>query len=980
MKKIFSLIIIIYASGIIFQSIGYAQNKIDYAALVNPFIGTGGHGHTYPGASMPFGMVQLSPDTRLEGWDGCSGYHYSDSIIYGFSHTHLSGTGISDYGDILLMPKTDKPILKNYGYASKFNHQNETASPGYYKVLLDNKISVELTVTKRCGFHQYTYPEIPVQNLAIDLKHRDKVIESSIKKVNNFEIVGMRRSTEWAKDQYVYFVIRFNKAISGFEITVDDEMQNGITEINAKNIKAYCSFKSNNNGVLLAKVGISGVSIEGARKNLDAEITDWNFKKIKDLAKKEWNKELGKIEVEGGTKEKQVIFYTALYHAMLNPNLYNDVDGNYRGRDLKIHQAKGFNNYSVFSLWDTYRALHPLYTIINKKRTSDFIQTFIAQYEQSGLLPVWELSGNETNCMIGYHSIPVIVDAYMKGIKSFNAEEAFKAMVKSAEQDNNGLKFYKSTGFISAGDEAESVSKTLEYAFDDWCIAQMAKALGKPDYYKKFIQRAQYYKNVFDGTTGFMRARINNTWFSPFDPTEVNFNYTEANSWQYSFMVPQDISGLALQLGGKEKLSAKLDELFSTGSKTSGREQADITGLIGQYAHGNEPSHHMAYLYNYLGEAWKTQKIIKQILDEMYSNKPDGLSGNEDCGQMSAWFVMSAMGIYDVTPGQNTYAIGTPIFNTVHIHLENGKTFVIKADKVSEQNYYIQSAKINGKISEKSYLKQSEIENGGELDFEMGNAPNKSWGSKAGDYQVSEITDHLITPAPFVFKGERTFNNSTTIELGNNLKDAEIFYTTDGSEPTKNSKKYSAPFTINQTTTIKAISYKNGFEPSFVVTSSHTLVSAARTIKIKNPYSPQYSAGGDLALIDHIRGGENFRTGSWQGYEGTDLVAFIDLGQELSISKLEAGFIQDQGSWIFMPSSVEYAVSNDGIDYNVIGTVNNDLPKEEPAVKTKDFILSFKEINTKYIRVTAKNSGPCPPWHVGAGNKSWIFADEIVVE
>jgi len=980
MKKISTLTIISFLLGFIFQSAAFAQTKTDYAALVNPFIGTGGHGHTYPGASMPFGMMQLSPDTRLEGWDGCSGYHYSDSIIYGFSHTHLSGTGISDYGDILLMPTTDKPVMINYGYASKFSHTNEFAKPGFYSVMLDNKVKVDLTATKRCGFHQYTFPEIPVQNLVIDLKHRDKVIESSIKKVNDYEIVGMRRSTEWAKDQYVYFIIRFNKPISEFEISVDDEVQSGKNEIDAKNIKAFINFKSGNKNVLLAKVGISGVSIEGARKNLDAEIKDWNFEKIKNLANKEWNKELSKIEVEGGSKEKLTIFYTALYHAMLNPNLYTDVDGNYRGRDLKIHQAKGFTNYTVFSLWDTYRALHPLYTIIDKKRTSDFIQTFIVQYQQGGLLPVWELSGNETNCMIGYHSIPVIVDAYMKGVKGFDPELAFKAMVKSAEQDQFGLKFYKSYGFISAGDEAESVSKTLEYAYDDWCIAQMAKALGKMDEYKKFIQRAQYYKNVFDASTGFMRARINNTWFSPFDATEVNFNYTEANAWQYSFMVPQDVNGLALQLGGKEKLSAKLDELFSAESKTSGREQADITGLIGQYAHGNEPSHHMAYLYNYLGEPWKTQKIIKQIQDEMYSNKPDGLSGNEDAGQMSAWHVMSALGLYAVTPGQNTYAIGTPVFSKASIHLENGKTFVIKANQVSDANFYIQSAKLNGQISEKSYIKQSDIENGGELVFEMANVPNKSWGSKAGDFPVSEITDHLITPAPFVLQGKRTFHNSTIIELGNIQKAAEIFYTTDGSEPTKNSKKYTDPFTIKETTIIKAFSFQDGFEPSFVVNSEHTLVSEARTISIKTPYSPQYSAGGNLALIDQIRGGENFRTGSWQGYEGTDLIAVIDLGEELNISKLATGFIQDQGSWIFMPASVEYAVSSNGIDYQVIGAVINDLPKEESAVKTKEFTLSFSPIRTKFIRMKAKNSGPCPPWHVGAGNKSWLFADEIVIE
>ncbi|NVO02148.1 MAG: glycoside hydrolase family 92 protein [Bacteroidetes bacterium] len=980
MKKKLRIIAFLLVTGLVSQTLSFAQSKTDFSDLVNPLIGTGGHGHTYPGASMPFGMVQLSPDTRLDGWDGCSAYHYSDDKIYGFSHTHLSGTGCSDYGDILLMPTVSEPVVKDYGFASKFKHEDEIAKPGYYSVLLENKTKVELTVTKRCGFHKYTFPEIENQYVVVDLKHRDQVIESSIQKVNDYEIVGMRRSKAWATDQYVYFVIRFNKPISDFGIYVDDILQSGKTDLNAKNIKAYYRFKKEKNNVLLAKVGISGVSIEGARKNLDAEIKDWDFDKIQNLAKAEWNKELGKIEIEGGSKDQQTVFYTSLYHAMLNPNLYCDVDGSYRGTDLKIHQSSGFENYSVFSLWDTYRATHPLFTIIEKKRTSDFINTFISQYKYGGLLPVWELSGNETNCMIGYHSVSVIADAYLKGIKGFDAEQAFQAMVKSAEQDKNGLEFYKTLGFIPANEESESVSKTLEYAYDDWCIAQMAKALGKNEEYKKFIQRAQYYKNVFDGSTGFLRARMNNSWFSPFEPAEVNFNYTEANAWQYGFAITQDISGFMELLGGKENLSKKLDQLFSAESKTTGRDQADITGLIGQYAQGNEPSHHMAYLYNYVGEPWKTQKIIKQILDEMYSNKPDGLCGNEDCGQMSAWYVMSAMGIYSVTPGSDIYAIGTPLFNKVTIHLENGKTFIIKANGISDKNFYIQSMKLNGIASGKSYIKHSQIENGGEIVFEMGTTPNKSWGSKAEDIPVSEITENLITPAPFIIEGKRVFDGSTTISMGNVEKYVATYYTTDGSQPNQNTQKYRQPFTINESVVIKAFSIKNGCEPSFGVSSVFTKISGIKSIKIKNPYSPQYSAGGDIALIDYIRGPKNFRTGSWQGYEGVDLEATIDLGQIQTIKKLSTGFLQDEGSWIFMPSSVEYAVSENGVDFKIIGSINNNFPKEESAVTIKDFSVNLTEVKARYIRVIAKNAGPCPTWHLGAGSKSWIFADEITIE
>lgn len=974
-----SKIIILLIFVCILQCQSFSQNN-DYASKVNPFIGTGGHGHTYPGASMPFGMVQLSPDTRLDGWDGCSGYHYSDSLIYGFSHTHLSGTGCSDYGDILLMPTINKSIVKDYGYASKFKHQDEVAHPGYYSVLLENKAKVELTVTKRCGFHRYTFPDTHSQNVVVDLKHRDQVLESSIKKVSDYEIVGLRRSKAWAKDQLVFFVIRFNKPISNFGIYVDDILQSGKTYVNAKNIKAFFSFKSENQNVLLAKVGISGVSIDGARKNLDEEINDFDFEKTRNLSKKEWNKELGKIEIEGGTNEQQIVFYTSLYHSMLNPNIYCDVDGSYRGMDLKIHKSSNYDNYSVFSLWDTYRALHPLLSIIDKKRTSDFINTFISQYKYGGLLPVWELSANETNCMIGYHSVSVIADAYIKGIRGFDAEQAFEAMIKSANQDKNGLEYYKKLGFIPASDESESVSKTLEYSYDDWCIAQMAKALGKTTEYNKFIKRAQYYKNVFDDFQGFMRARMNNSWFTPFDPSEVNFNFTEANSWQYSFSAPQDISGLIALMGGKHKLSAKLDKLFSAESKTTGRNQADITGLIGQYAHGNEPSHHIVYFYNYVGEAWKTQKLVKQIMNEMYFNKADGLCGNEDCGQMSAWYIMSAMGFYSVTPGQDIYIIGTPLFNKTTVHLENGKTIIIKANNVSDKNFYIQSMSFNGVKSSKSFFKHSEMENGGELIFEMGENPNLNGGAEENDVPVSKISDNIITPAPYIAEGKSIFYDSTIIVMGNILKDAETYYTLDGTLPTTKSEKYYKAFVLKKSAVIKTFSEKKGYEPSFVVSSTYTKISGLKTILIKNPYSPQYSAGGDIALIDYIRGPKDFRTGLWQGYEGVDLEAIIDLGEIKLLNSISIGFLQDQGSWIFMPSNIEYAVSDNGVDFKVMGNIINNLPKEESSVIIKDFLLNFNKIKARYIRIIAKNSGPCPIWHAGAGSKSWLFADEIIIE
>jgi predicted alpha-1,2-mannosidase len=671
---------------IIFSSCKIETNK-EITDYVDTFIGTGGHGHTYPGASLPFGMVQLSPDTRIEGWDGCSGYHYSDNIVYGFSHTHLSGTGVGDYCDILFMPQLGGAKFNSgyetnvdNGYASRFSKKNEKTSPGYYSTYLDDyNIKVELTSSKRVGFHKYTYPKNKQQSIIIDLTHRDEVLESSIKIINDSTIAGMRKSRSWAQNQYIYFYARFSKKIINYKIALNDTIQENISEANNKNIKLIVNFDPTSTNTILSKVAISSVSIAGAKNNLGSEIQEWDFENIRKQAKKTWEKELQKIEIEG-TKKQKTIFYTSLYHSLLIPNLFMDMDGKYRGTGLKIHQANDFTNYTIFSLWDTYRATHPLFTIIEQKRTSDFIKTFLNQYKNGGQLPVWELAGNYTGCMIGYHSIPVIADAYVKGIRDFDINLAYNAMKHSAMQKHLGLDSYKKYGFIPGHLEHESVSKTLEYAYDDWCIATIAKDLNKTQDNKIFTKRAQSYKNIFDTKTGFMRAKNYGLWKYPFNPSEVDFNYTEANSWQYSFYVPQDVSGLIKLLGGNTNFVNKLDSLFLANPQTKGRTQADITGLIGQYAHGNEPSHHIAYLYNFAQKPWKTQEKVNKILNTLYTNKPDGLCGNEDCGQMSSWYILSSLGFYPVTPGSNIYIIGLPIHKKASINLENGNTFVIKSN------------------------------------------------------------------------------------------------------------------------------------------------------------------------------------------------------------------------------------------------------------------------------------------------------------
>jgi predicted alpha-1,2-mannosidase len=967
-------------SLLLFLPLGIVAQQ-DLTSYVDPFIGTGGHGHTYPGATVPFGMVQLSPDTRLTGWDGCSGYHYSDHIIYGFSHTHLSGTGISDYGDILLMPTTlPEYPLPNHGYAASFNHQNETAGAGYYAVKLDNNILVELTATSRAGFHRYTFPtQSNERKVVLDLAHRDRVLDSYLHIIDRSHIEGYRRSSSWAKDQIVYFAAEFSQPFSSYVVLRDHDVAGGESETRSPQLQAMFSFSATAADAVLVKVGISAVSIEGARRNVSAEIPAWDFDRVKSDAARAWNAELNKIQVTGGTERQLKTFYTALYHAMLAPNLFMDVDGQYRGRDFQAHTAKDFQNYTVFSLWDTFRAAHPLYTIIEQKRTRDFINTFLAQYRQGGRLPVWELAANETDTMIGYPAVPVIADAAAKGIRGFDLNLAFQAMKHSAELNQTGLKAYASHGYISTADEKESVSKTLEYAYDDWCIAQVARMLGRPGDYRRYLQRAQFYENVFDPESGFMRPRSNGGWLSPFDPREVSFNFTEANSWQYTFFVPQDISGLISLMGGTQKFAHKLDELFTTESQTTGREQADITGLIGQYAHGNEPSHHMAYLYDYVNQPWKTQFRVREIMDNFYTPQPDGLIGNEDCGQMSAWFVLSAAGFYPVTPGSPIYAIGTPLFPQVRFQLENGKQFVIKANDVSAKNFYIQSATLNGKPYRKSFLAHRDLMSGGELVFKMGPRPNRLWGSRAVDAPVSKINDYGFVPTPVIKAAGKTFKDRLAVSFETTRSNLKVHYTTDGREPDLSSPLFLRPFFLDRTTTVKARAVGEKVS-SLVATATFQKIPQNWTIKLYSTYNRQYTGGGDSALIDGVRGTANFGDGAWQGYQGQDLVAVVDLGTTQAVAKLGAGFLQDVGSWIWMPGSVDFELSTDGTNFVPVLSLTNNVSDKDYGVIIKDLVGPIRPQPARYVKIIVHNFGKIPAWHPGAGGDAFIFADEIIIE
>lgn len=947
------------------------QNPKLIGDYVNTFIGTGGHGHTYPGATLPFGMVQLSPDTRLEGWDGCSGYHYSDSIVYGFSHTHLSGTGVSDYGDVLLMPTSGKLQLDNgykthvdLGYGSRFSHEQESSSPGFYSVTLkDYDIDVALTVTPRTGFHEYTFNKGGDSHVVLDLSHRDELLDYDIEVVNTTTIKGKRISKAWANEQHVYFYIQFSKPF--INVTYP--------EIKAlvKSQKIGLTFNTTPQEKIAVKVGLSAVNETGAKVNLETESPGWDFETVRQKAEQIWEKQLGKIEVKGGTSDQKTIFYTALYHSFLSPNLYQDTDGSYRGMDLKVHHTKNHTHYSVFSLWDTFRATHPLYTILEQQRTNDFINTFLDQYNKGGQLPIWELAANYTGCMIGYHSIPVITDAYVKGIRGYDAQHAYQAMLHSANLQHLGLESYKTLGYIPADHEAESVSKTLEYAYDDWCISKMAGLLDDAKTQTHFLKRAQYYKNLFDPVNGFMRAKINGNWFGPFDPAEVNFNYTEANAWQYSLFAPQDINGLIALYGGDTGFENQLDKLFSASTDLAGRQQADITGLIGQYAHGNEPSHHMAYLYNYIGKPYKTQFRVRQILDELYQNMPSGLSGNEDCGQMSSWYVLSAMGFYPVTPGLPYYILGTPLFDEVVIHLENGNSFIINAKGVSDTNFYVQQVLLNGQTHKASFISHDMLMQGGSLDFLMGDRPNPEAFFEAPKVQIENA---LITPVPYFEARSRTFSDSLEIALRGLKPSDQIFYSMNDKEYVP----YEQPFTIKNTSNFKAYALRDTTK-SFEVKASYFKIDGSRKIDLKTHYANQYAAGGNNALIDYMRGGDNFRTGSWQGYQGQNFEATVDLGELQFISVIGMGFLQDVKSWIYLPPKVTFECSTDGKKFIKVGELTHKYSDQTEVALTHDFEVK-KEIKTRFIRVKASNYGLNPSWHPGAGEPTWLFADEIYVE
>jgi predicted alpha-1,2-mannosidase len=751
-------------------SMNLTGQEPDCVKRVNPFIGSGGEGHTYPGATVPFGMIQVSPDTEKPSFKGgfpwCAGYRYEDRTIVGFSHTHFSGTGHSDMGDILLMPlhgeakidpgTADKP---ESGYRSRFSHDQEAASPGYYQVqLLDSDIGVELSATERCAVHRYRYPGGVNPKVLLDLVHsiydyEGKVSWAEIRVVNDTTVMGYRRSHGWAPDRTVFFTLEFSRPILQHSLfNQEDIVYKGFgvkgprldnyPVAKGRKIKALFEFAPGS-GPLLVKVALSGVDMAGARKNLHHEMPGWDFEAVRTAARSAWEKELGKVRFKGSDQELETL-YTALYHSFLSPVIYMDVDRRYRGLDGAVHRAEDFDHHTIFSLWDTYRALHPLFTILQPTRNSHMIRSMLAHQEQSAmnLLPVWSFHGNETWCMIGYHAVSVIADAWLKGIRGFDGKKALSAMVHSAETPHyGGLGAYMKHGYVPIDLEKEGASKTLEYAYDDWTIARMARDLGEDEIAGRFFRRAGNFRHIFDQKSGFMRARNSDKSFrEPFDPLVAAYggDYTEGNAWQYSWYVPQDPAGLIRLMGGDKAFVRKLDRLFTLpGDPEKYKDVEDIAGLIGQYAHGNEPSQHIAYLYPFAGRPDKTQEKLQVIMTGLFNNSPQGLPGNEDCGQMSAWYLFTSLGFYPVAPGSGQYVIGRPFLDGAEIRLENGKTFTVKVHKRSDANRYLGSVHLNGRPLSRTWISHQEILDGGTLEFHMAKEANRSWGRTASSRPYS---------------------------------------------------------------------------------------------------------------------------------------------------------------------------------------------------------------------------------------------------
>jgi predicted alpha-1,2-mannosidase len=935
-------------------------HKKDYTKQVNVFVGTDAHGHTFPGATMPHGMVQLSPDTRTETWDGCAGYHYSDNRILGFSHIHYSGVGSGGGADILLMPTVGEiqvnqgePADTESGYCAAFSHNDEIAEPGYYRVKLEDDITVELTATKRVGFHKYTFNSAETGNVMLNLVHgiNDKIDSLYLKVISDTKIEGFRHCHAGLDgNRTIWFVAEFSQPMTGFGIYKNDTLLEKITEAGGKNIKSHFSFDTKGKNEVLVKVALSRVDFEGAEKNMAGEIPDWDFEAVRKNATQSWNNELAKIEIEGGTESQRRTFYTALYHTNIHPNINSDVDSRYRSTDRKVYTENGFENYTTFSLWDTFRALHPLYTIIDQKRTNQYIRSFIERYQHFGNLPIMEFGGTEGFAMIGYHSMPVIADAWAKEIRGYDEKLAFEGMKKLSESFRSGKAAYKQFGFMPFNEDNQNVSKTLEYSYDDWCVSVLAKEFNEKDYHF-YESKGQFYRNLWDSQTGFMRPKGSDyKWYESFDPAQSAGNFTEGNAWQYSMFVPHDLNGLMDLMGDDAKMEAWLDACFSQKTDPSKMPSGDVTGLVGQYAHGNEPSHHMAYLYNFVGKPWETQEIVTRILSTLYSDRADGLCGNDDAGQMSAWYVLSSMGFYPVTPGLPYYTIGSPVFDKVTLHLENGKDFTIRTEKTGSKNIYVQSATLNGKEYSKSFLNHADIMQGGELAFVMGDSPSSEWGTKPEDRP--QTPGYLSAAIPEIKIASPEFLQRTEVILSSNDPKTEIRYTTDRTEPVETSTLYQNPFTVDKSVIIKARGFAKDLNPSYAVWAKAEKLTLIPSVKPEK--EPQQGIAFEY-FSDYCRSVEDMQKYTSASSGVLPAFSLSAIPDDREFAYRFKGYINIPATGIY----TFYMKSNDGSNFHLGGKQLLDYDVERgTAEKSASRMLEkgFHPIEVNYYQMGGKRS------------------------
>ena len=902
-------------------ALGCSPRSADPVDYVNPFIGTGFHGHTYPGATTPFGMVQLSPDTRAGNWDACAGYHYSDTTIDGFSHTHLSGTGCADLADILFHPTTREIVIHDGECVLQpyfFSHDDERASCGYYAVTLpDVNIGVELTAAPRTGVHRYTFTGKGPRQVIVDLLHtitEEKIDQCELRRTAPGELAGMRRTQGWVPDQYVFFAVRFSEPFADVQLLGDKQ--------------AVLTFAPDVRTLTIA-VGLSSVSVENARMNSLAEVPELDFDAVHARAVGQWRKALGDIVVEGGSRDEMTNFYTAQYHTKLTPNLMSDVNGEYRRHDQTVaRMPEGESYYSTFSLWDTFRAWNPLQTLVDTALVNDMIRSMLDMYDSTGELPIWPLASGETGTMIGYHAVSVIADAYLKGIRGYDADKALEAMIRSSNINKKGSDYYTVQGYIPSNIKRESVSCTLEYAYDDWAIARMAQAMGRDDVFGEYARRALNYVNVFDGSTCFFRGRQSDgNWSAPFEEFATGRDYTEATPWHYRFFVPHDVNGLIQLFGSREAFIREMDRLFTLESDEMQLDVSDVTGLMGQYAHGNEPSHHMAYLYNYVGQPWKTQELTRRLLHEMYAPTPEGIIGNEDCGQMSAWYVFSSLGFYPVCPGSNEFALTAPQFPKAVVRLANGRTLTVTADN-PRRSVYIASVTLDGKPIDRNYITYDELMQGGELHFALRPRPDYERGTDDAAAPHS-LTRGEVVSIPYTTQSVSLFTEPIAVALATTTSGAEIRYTLDGSEPTETSALYAAPVPVDRSLTLKAKGFKPGAAPSRTLT-----LEAEKAVFRKGAPAGETATRpgvaysyyeGVFACVNDIRKGKYVSSGTMPA------PSIAQAPQEDHFAYVFTGLIliPERGVWEFMTKSDDGSVltigdrkvvDNDGSHASVMAT------------------------------------------------------------